>query len=253
MASISNFLETMDKDGTFVQAPVVLATRFLVHNLVHLRSHENSLDGHFLEGICGSPEDMDALELGIQGEDGHCTLEPLYRYCVDLFEVSELEQSILSLQTFHRMAAQASRNGFGLRTQSPFKTYYESSVRKSMGRDSEEHKANMLAVAQALGYDKIERGMDREIEEKVAPEICAIFPLTARCNHSCEPNAEVRSQEFIDHHMDLVAKRDLEKGEEILISYIGVGPNVGKKSTHQRQRELQRKYLFLCDCPKCTA
>ena len=112
----------------------------------------------------------------------------------------------------------------------------------------------MRQVAQALvGSDVLQRGMDRDIETKVAPEICAVFPLTARCNHSCEPNAQVRSQEFVDCHIDVVALRDLAVGEELLISYIPVGAGVGKRSTKQRRRELQAKYLFCCDCPICSS
>jgi SET domain-containing protein len=93
--------------------------------------------------------------------------------------------------------------------------------------------------------------MDRMVEEKVAPWIAGIFTLTAHLNHSCdEPNAMVVSQEFVDAHIDLVATRDIQKGEEILISYI---QGVQQKSTNQRRRELEAKYLFTCGCNKCTS
>ena len=94
-----------------------------------------------------------------------------------------------------------------------------------------------------------EPGMDRQVEERVTVEIAAVFPLTARINHSCAPKAEVRSQEFIDCTMDLVAITDVEKGEEIIISYIL--RRAGEQSRRKRQRELQAKYLVICDCERC--
>lgn len=234
-----------------VQAPVALAARLFAHSTQYYRRRNSSLVGHFLNGICGSAEELDALDLGVLDEKGRCTLEPLYEQLVEALKLSVEEQSSLSLCYFHRVAAQAARNGFGMLTLSPFKTYYSALLRSSSGRDSLEHKANMRCIAECLGSKQLERGMDRMIESKVAPEICGLFPLTARCNHSCEPNAEVRSQEFVGHHIDVVAKRTLLKGEEVLISYIGNGTGVGKKSTLQRQRELQSKYLFHCDCSLC--
>ena len=94
-----------------------------------------------------------------------------------------------------------------------------------------------------------ERGMDRQVEERVAVEIAAVFLLTARTNHSCALKTEVRSQEFVDCTRDLVAIIDVEKGEEITISYILT--RVGEQSRRKRQRELQAKYLFICDCERC--
>lgn len=110
----------------------------------------------------------------------------------------------------------------------------------------------MQQVAMVLSNgtkNQLERGMDRLIDEQVAPWITGIFVLTAHLNHSCEPNAMVVSQEFVDAHVDLVAKRDILAGEEILISYIQGVEN--QKSTHQRRRELEAKYLFTCGCRKC--
>lgn len=245
----------MDDDASppsSVQPPMVLASRLFGHCVQYYRTHNGSLEGHFLEGFCGEAEDVNALELGMYDKVNRCyTLEWLYGQMLDILSLTELEQPTLSLQLLQRVAAQAARNGFGLLTQSPFKLYYAALLRQSPSRDSQQHQANMKQVAQALGREHLERGMDRTIEEKVAPEICAVFPLTARCNHSCEPNAQVRSQEFIDAHIDVVALRDLEAGEELLISYIPVGAGVGKRSTVQRRRELQAKYLFHCDCSRC--
>ena len=81
-----------------------------------------------------------------------------------------------------------------------------------------------------------------------------LFALTARCNHACEPNAEVRSEQYMDGVIDLVATRDIQVGEEITISYISVR-NSNRSGSHlsclKRQRELQAKYLFHCTCERC--
>lgn len=192
------------------------------------------------------------LEIGAEDEEGRYTLGGLYEQIVVILDITPSEQDTLSLTCLHQIASQAARNGVGILTQSPFKAYYAALLRKSMSRESDEHKANMRQVAQALlGLDQLERGMDRDIEARVAPAVCALFPLTARCNHSCEPNAEVKNQEFVDCHIDVVALRDLKVGEELLISYIPVGTGVGKRSTVQRRRELQTKYLFSCDSSRC--
>jgi hypothetical protein len=231
-----------------------LTAQLFCHAVTYYRRHDSSLKGRVLSGFCGTADNLAALELGIQeGEDGEYTLEALYQALVDILEIVPSESKTLSLELLHTLAAKAGRNGFGLLTQSPFKTYHAALLRQSISRDSPQHQAHIQQIASTLfGKDHLERGMDRLIEALVAPEIAAVFALTARCNHSCNPNAQVQSQEFVDAHIDLVALEEIAAGQEILISYIAVGSNVGKKSRIQRQRELQAKYLFVCDCSKCS-
>ena len=266
--ALLEFMLCANNDDSMVSsdtAPITLAARMFCHIVQYYRSHDASIEGHFLSGFCGTADNLNALELGIQqsttieddGNNSPCTsftLKPVYDILVTILGINTRdEREALSLELFHALAAKAARNGFGLRTQSPFKAYYAGILRKSSGRrDSIEHQAWMKQIAQALfGKEQLERGMDRWIDEMVAPEICGAFPLTARCNHSCAPNAEVR-REFADAHIDVVAVRDIVPGEEILISYIGVQPGYDKRSTIQRRRELQAKYLFFCDCTVCT-
>ena len=91
------------------------------------------------------------------------------------------------------------------------------------------------------------------IHSQCAVQIAALFTLTARINHSCDPCAELRGGEFIDCHVDLIAKRDIRRGEEISISYINLGRTAGRAATDRskRRRELKARYLFDCDCAKC--
>lgn len=249
-------LPTLQGSDGKVQSAIALAVCMFGMSLHHYRRMD-SHDGTALDGLCGDAKDITGLELGTSEQDSEgresCNLKLVYTRLVEVFDMTYKEQSVLTLQALHEMASKAARNGVGIRTQSPFKTYYASLLRQAGGRGSDKHEQLMVDVAKALGSDdgNLERGMDRVVEERVAPEVVALFPLTARMNHSCEANAEVRSQEFVDCHMNLVAKRDIAAGEELLISYIGVGPSVGRKSRYRRRRELQAKYLFWCECQEC--
>lgn len=65
-------------------------------------------------------------------------------------------------------------------------------------------------------------------------------------NHSCEPNVASMSC-FTDHRVKVVALKDIQKGDELCISYID--ENLPLK---ERQTLLEQKYLFRCSCTKCT-
>jgi hypothetical protein len=179
------------------------------------------------------------------------TLEPIYLCLVNVYSITTHEQrSMFSLEYFMSITAKAARNGFGLRTQSPFQTYYAAIVRSCYGRGSDAYKQMQRSMARALGSTtgSFERGMDQKVNDQVSPEIVAFYGLTSRINHSCIPNAEVRSQQFVDYCIDLVAKTDIAVGTEICISYI----HIGRKSTLRRQRELNAKYIFQCTCALCV-
>ena len=285
--------------------PIILGTRLFCHMLHYYRKHRNDpgvgvgsedgtspLAGHFLSGFCGTHDNLNALELGeyirqpqpqpqkeqnaIDSGRDYYTLQSLYERLQTILELSTYdERKIFDLCLLHTAVAKAARNGFGIRTQSPFKSYYAGLLRQSGGqRDSPKHRANMKRVIRAIFSSsisssssldnkddnkdedyKLERGMDRIIEQMVAPEVCAVFSLTARCNHACVPNAYVCSQEYVDARIDVIAQRDIAVGEEIVISYIGTGgvAGMGKKSTGQRQRALWARYLFHCDCAECRS
>lgn len=251
-----HMLPTVLQTDSEVQSAVALAVCMFGMGLQRYRQ-TGSLKGTGVDGLCGNDTEVTALELGAveRNANGNVqyTLEPVYNELLNIFSMTPTEQAVLSLKELHCMAAKAARNGVGIRTQSPFKAYHAALVRQGGGRGSSKQVELTAQVAAALGSTtgKLERGMDRVVEERVAPEIVALFPLTARINHSCAPNTEIRSQEFVDCHMDLVAVCDIGAGQEILISYIGVGPAVGRKSGPRRRRELQAKYLFQCDCEEC--
>jgi len=76
-------------------------------------------------------------------------------------------------------------------------------------------------------------------------EIGAIFPLVARLNHSCRPNAQhawnaARGLEVVH------AVRDIQAGEEITLSYLAGGP------FSERQTRLREYFGFVCRCEPCS-
>ena len=75
----------------------------------------------------------------------------------------------------------------------------------------------------------------------------ALYARISCVNHSCSPNAEVH---FLGEGSEatLLAKRTIEIGEELSISYIDDNERV---SFHERRASL-RDYGFECDCAKCT-
>ena len=73
-----------------------------------------------------------------------------------------------------------------------------------------------------------------------------IYAIGANFNHSCAPNIQVSYCDRNDETLVVTALRDLEKGEEICISYISEDDCYTK-----RQQYLQEHYLFQCLCAKC--
>jgi hypothetical protein len=62
-------------------------------------------------------------------------------------------------------------------------------------------------------------------------------------NHSCHPNAIFL---FEGNVLILKALKNIFSGEEIVVAYIDV-----MQDKHTRQKELQERYLFVCECEKC--
>ena len=215
------------------------------------------LDQNIVWKMCGDACDIHLLELGelnmCDDKADRYSLSKIYTVIVDAFKLTNDETDIFHQNLFNRVAALSARNCIGIHTQSPFKSYYSDLVRQ-FSRNSTEYKAALNQLSVLLGSSEgLSRNMDSLVERSCAVRIASLFPLTARINHSCEPSAEVQSQNFIDCHIDLVAKRNIEVGEEITISYINLHRIAGKSATDsvRRRRELHSRYLFMCECPRC--
>jgi len=73
-----------------------------------------------------------------------------------------------------------------------------------------------------------------------------IFLDACRINHACDNNAQKSWNENIKRHT-VHALRDIEKGEEITIYYLGV-----LNGREARQEALRRKFGFTCSCRLCS-
>lgn len=240
--------------------PVVLAIRLFCAITQQHREKRDKHDFHqsVFWQLCGGSIDINALEMGESSltEDGEFTysFESAYNVLTKVLGFSECEKQHLPLQLFHRICAIAARNCIAVTTKSPFKSYYTDLVRKT-GRNTPAHKDAINAISILLGSkDGLIRGMDGLIEDLCAVKTAALFPLTARINHSCDPLCEVQCQTFTDCRIDVTAKVDISAGEELSISYIDLGPLAGKSATNKvrRRRELQARYLFQCKCTRCV-
>lgn len=73
-----------------------------------------------------------------------------------------------------------------------------------------------------------------------------IFLEACRINHACDNNAQKNWNGNIKRHT-VHALRDISKGEEITIYYLGV-----QKNREARNEALQAKFGFLCSCRLCS-
>jgi SET domain-containing protein len=73
-----------------------------------------------------------------------------------------------------------------------------------------------------------------------------IFLDACRVNHACDNNAQKSWSEDIKRHT-VHALRDIEKGTEITIYYLGV-----LNSREARQQALRRKFAFTCSFRLCS-
>lgn len=75
----------------------------------------------------------------------------------------------------------------------------------------------------------------------------AIFYIASRLNHSCLPNAFFEWNPK-SGHLTVYAIRDIQKGEEILVSYMNRDWHLTR---HERQEALFDGHEFDCDCEAC--
>jgi hypothetical protein len=80
----------------------------------------------------------------------------------------------------------------------------------------------------------------------ISNDVAAVFNELSRINHACNPNMMTVWNEDYET-MTAIALRDIRKGEELTISYLG-----GLTGFEARQRHLKEVYNFECGCGLCT-
>ncbi|KAI1419748.1 hypothetical protein F5Y12DRAFT_720345 [Xylaria sp. FL1777] len=97
------------------------------------------------------------------------------------------------------------------------------------------------AAARYLGIFKT-----NSLPAEAVGEKRAIFLEACRINHACDNNAQKSWNDNIKRHT-VHALRDIDKGEEITITYIGP-----LKNREARQKVLQESFGFTCMCRLCS-
>lgn len=77
-----------------------------------------------------------------------------------------------------------------------------------------------------------------------------VFANASRINHSCVPNVHFTNNGQLINKETVHTARDIEKGEELLATYIG--PQACYQRTELRQKHLSKHYGFECKCPACS-
>ncbi|KAJ1326870.1 SET domain-containing protein-lysine N-methyltransferase [Microdochium nivale] len=99
--------------------------------------------------------------------------------------------------------------------------------------------------AYMLPPDDAGRSDDRDHAAAAAGR-SAMFPLVARINHSCAPNA-ANVWDRASGLRVIWASRDIAQGEEVLVSYAPLLRDTGERRARLAQ------YGFECDCEVCVA
>lgn len=100
--------------------------------------------------------------------------------------------------------------------------------------------------ADADGVDSRYLGIIRTNALPFEEDEAGIVLDACRINHACDNNAQKSWNQNIKRHT-VHALRDIEKGEEITITYLGV-----LNSRKARQEALRRKFAFTCSCRLCS-
>ena len=76
----------------------------------------------------------------------------------------------------------------------------------------------------------------------------SVFELACRLNHACRPNAHISWNHRLGKQT-VYALRQIRRGEEVLVAYIG-GDADGSRAA--RQQQLLKKFSFTCHCQHCA-
>jgi len=81
----------------------------------------------------------------------------------------------------------------------------------------------------------------------------AFFAQIARMNHHCLANCEVLKFDAVSNSRSVVALRDISKGEELCINYIGNCYHTLSMVRKERREYISSTFNFECQCAECTA
>lgn len=154
---------------------------------------------------------------------------------------SDTVQQWLTPVGFQTLVALVGRNAQGVGT-SPFSEWVKKVTALELSADEKRKLDSFI--------DRVYDQLDDEIGGFLNSEGSALYALQSACNHSCDPNA-LPTFPHSNFQLTMVAIKDIEPGEEILISYLD--ECALERSRHSRHKILRENYLFTCYCSKCEA
>ncbi|KAJ7068737.1 hypothetical protein C8F01DRAFT_1119141 [Mycena amicta] len=83
----------------------------------------------------------------------------------------------------------------------------------------------------------------------------ALYSISTYLPHSCEPNVRPAFSSGTTE-LEIIANRDLKKGEELSIAYVEVAQRSEESTLDcrlRRRKELVRGWKFACQCKRCAA
>lgn len=174
------------------------------------------------------------------GENFMQQIEQLYELiCVAFDPASDERLNWITFSGFQSLLALIGTNGQGIGTSS-FADWVQHVSDLSLSEKQRESLDELI--------DHLYSKLDDVVGSFLNNEGSALYNTQSKINHSCFPNAECRFPHS-NHHLQLMAIRDIEPGHEICISYLD--ECALERSRHSRQKILVENYLFYCNCEKC--
>jgi len=127
--------------------------------------------------------------------------------------------------------------------------YIETWLEKRLNKLESSEREKFFDLSDSRNEEKSILGIFFTNDMNFTDDSAALFPLMARVNHACQPNADFicRPRKGVQ---DLVATRLINEGEEIFISYLPAMAE-GSAPTKVRQSYVREWYGFSCLCKQC--
>jgi hypothetical protein len=135
-------------------------------------------------------------------------------------------------------------------THSQSEDFLKDNISQQVKKLNDDQQKLFFSMHNLYPYDDVVEQSFGIIRTNALPVECdgiqgAIFLEACRINHACDNNAQKHWNERLRKHT-VHALRDIAKGEEITIYYLGM-----HTSRTARQKRLHEKFGFLCTCSLC--
>jgi hypothetical protein len=157
----------------------------------------------------------------------------------------------VALQEFHR--------GDLVIAEAPLFSIIQREDNERFNREAAEAAINALSPEKRKEYESLHNTHSNRVARnwgifstnvfQMTDDTCGIFLQCSRFNHSCSPNARY-SWNPQAKRLRIYALRDIARGDEILVTYLG-GRNVYGSTRAERRVRLQLRG-FTCYCDVCT-